>query len=397
MSSDLPRFYCNYAGCARSYKKKEHLLRHERDHLNLRPFACTLCPATFNRSDLLKRHGAISHQSNQTPERNDQGEPSTENAVSESQKSAPASEPVDNCLATSEWLLSIELEGLNLSSNPAMQLLQSSSRNELEASYFLHFHPHWPLLHKKTFLHSEHPPELTAAVLTAGLWVLDTPETRDQARFYHDALLKVLDHQLFKLCQCITDSPGPRAEFLASFQVLLIALILCTYRGAETFRSAFMNSKHLWQLFQSVDIYDQKAIDDRNSSRIIRECYQRLALLHFKVHVHLNSILLRHFPQFKTLDYLTPCMLKVRIPLPSYYWEGDDAAFPREGEGAGTVADLLVPCTELTHVSDLVAWDFTLGMVIGCYLVRPSKENHRELIKRLDPYLFLHLKSGKDH
>jgi hypothetical protein len=90
-------------------------------------------------------------------------------------------------------------------------------------------------------------------------------------------------------------------------------------------------------------------------------------------------------------------MLKVRIPLPSYYWEGDDAAFPCEGEGAGTVADLLVPCTELTHVSDLVAWDFTLGMVIGCYLVRPSEENHRELIKRLDPYLFLHLKSGKDH
>lgn len=79
-----------------------------------------------------------------------------------------------------------------------MQLLQSSSRNELEASYFLHFHPHWPLLHKKTFLHSEHPPELTAAVLAAGLWVLDTPETRDQARFYHDALLKVLDHQLVR-------------------------------------------------------------------------------------------------------------------------------------------------------------------------------------------------------
>ncbi|KAG7426751.1 Oxidoreductase BOA1 [Fusarium oxysporum f. sp. raphani] len=275
MSSDLSRFYCNYAGCARSYKKKEHLLRHERDHLNLRPFACMLCPATFNRSDLLKRHEAISHQSDEAPEQKDQGEPSTENAVSESQKPVPTCEPVDTSLVIPDGSLSMELEALNLSSNPTMQLLQSSSRNELEASYFLHFHPHWPLLHKRTFLQSEHPPELTAAVLTAGLWVLDTPETKDKARFYHDALLKVIDNQLFKIRQPVTDSPEPRPEFLAPFQVLLIALILCTYRGAERFPSALFNSKHLWRLFQSMGVYDQKAIDYQNSSPIIRECYQR--------------------------------------------------------------------------------------------------------------------------
>ncbi|WKT53431.1 hypothetical protein QSH57_003993 [Fusarium oxysporum f. sp. vasinfectum] len=264
MSSDLSRFYCNYAGCARSYKKKEHLLRHERDHLNLRP-------------DLLKRHEAISHQSDEAPEQKDQGEPSTENAVSESQKPVPTCEPVDTSLVIPDGSLSIELEALNLSSNPTMQLLQSSSRNELEASYFLNFHPHWPLLHKRTFLQSEHPPELTAAVLTAGLWVLDTPETKDKARFYHDALLKVIDNQLFKIRQPVTDSPEPRPEFLAPFQVLLIALILCTYRGAERFPSALFNSKHLWRLFQSMGVYDQKAIDYQNSSPIIRECYQREA------------------------------------------------------------------------------------------------------------------------
>ncbi|EWY80998.1 hypothetical protein FOYG_15290 [Fusarium oxysporum NRRL 32931] len=42
-------------------------------------------------------------------------------------------------------------------------------------------------------------------LIEAGLWVLDAPETKDKARFYHDALLKVLDSQLFKLCQSITD------------------------------------------------------------------------------------------------------------------------------------------------------------------------------------------------
>ncbi|ENH69295.1 hypothetical protein FOC1_g10004833 [Fusarium oxysporum f. sp. cubense race 1] len=277
-----------------------------------------------------------------------------------------------------------------------MQLLQSSSRNELEASYFLHFHPHWPLLHKRAFLQSEHPPELTAAVLTAGLWVLDTPETKDKARFYHDALLKVIDNQLFKIRQPVTDSPEPRPEFLAPFQVLLIALILCTYRGVERFPSALFNSKHLWRLFQSMGVYDQKAIDYQNSSPIIRECYQRLALLHFKVHVHLNSILMRHFPQFKTFDYLTPSMLKVRIPSPGSYWDRGDAALPRQGQEAEMVTDLLALCTKFTLLSDLVAWDFTLGMVIGCYLVRPAEESHCELIKRLDPFLFIHLTSFKD-
>ncbi|EMT69610.1 hypothetical protein NOF04DRAFT_1195239 [Fusarium oxysporum II5] len=348
-------------------------------------------------SDLLKRHEAISHQSDQVSGQKEEGAPSTESAGSESQEPVPASEPIQTPVNTLDCFLNTELRGLNLASNPTMQLLEAPCRNDLEACYFLHFHPHWPLLHKKTFLQSKHPPELTAAVLTAGLWVLGTPETRDKARVYHDALVKVLYEQLFKLPGSATNSSGPRAEFLSAFQVLLIALILCTYRGAETFPSALFNSKQVWQLFQSMGVYDQKAIDDRSPSPIIRECYQRLALLYFKVHIHLNSIMVCHFPQFKPFDYLTPSMLKVRIPSPASCWEGDEKSPPRQGQGAETVADLLVPCTELTHVSDLMAWDFTLGMVIGCYLVRPAGESHRELIKRLDPFLFIHLSSLKDH
>ncbi|EXM21696.1 hypothetical protein RAB80_016256 [Fusarium oxysporum f. sp. vasinfectum] len=221
-------------------------------------------------SDLLKRHEAISHQSDQASTQQEEGEPSTEDTAPE-----PVPEPSEPPVDTLDCFLNTELKGLNLASNPTTQLLQASCRNDLEACYFLHFHPHWPLLHKKTFLQSKHPPELTAAVLTAGLWVLGTPETRDKARFYHDALLKVLYEQLFKLPGSTTNSSGPRAEFLSAFQVLLIALILCTYRGAETYPSALFNSKQVWQLFQSMGVYDQKAIDDRSPSPIIRECYQR--------------------------------------------------------------------------------------------------------------------------
>jgi hypothetical protein len=150
-------------------------------------------------SDLLKRHQAISHPSEEVARQTEE-EPASKEDVGVQSKEAPAaSEPNDSSFIQLDFLLNKGLSGLNLSSNPTTQLLQASSRAELEASYFFHFHPHWPLLHRKTFLQSENPPELTSAVLTAGLWVLGTPETRDKARFYHDALLKVLDAQLVSI------------------------------------------------------------------------------------------------------------------------------------------------------------------------------------------------------
>lgn len=92
--------------------------------------------------------------------------------------------------------------GLDLSSNPTIRLLSAPDRLELQDSYFKAFHPHWPLLHKETFLNSSQPPELVAAVLTAGLWVSNTPETRSEARFNHDALLTKLNEQVVRKPAC---------------------------------------------------------------------------------------------------------------------------------------------------------------------------------------------------
>ncbi|RSL51431.1 hypothetical protein CEP54_011408 [Fusarium duplospermum] len=83
------------------------------------------------------------------------------------------------------------------------------------------------------------------------------------------------DAQLFKFHESFKDSPGPKPEFLAPFKVLLIALILSTYRGAETFPSAIINSKHVWQLFHTMGVYDQEAINEKGTNPIIREGYQR--------------------------------------------------------------------------------------------------------------------------
>ncbi|OAP55566.1 hypothetical protein AYL99_10539 [Fonsecaea erecta] len=42
--------------CSKSYKRPEHLRRHQLSHGSERPYVCVLCRSTFQRSDVLKRH-----------------------------------------------------------------------------------------------------------------------------------------------------------------------------------------------------------------------------------------------------------------------------------------------------------------------------------------------------
>ena len=44
------------AQCAKRYKRPEHLQRHLATHSDARPYQCQLCDATFQRSDVLRRH-----------------------------------------------------------------------------------------------------------------------------------------------------------------------------------------------------------------------------------------------------------------------------------------------------------------------------------------------------
>ena len=56
------RYICKQPGCDRGYDKAEHLIRHERSHLGLKPFACAVCHRRFGRQDSMLRHSKL-HQS----------------------------------------------------------------------------------------------------------------------------------------------------------------------------------------------------------------------------------------------------------------------------------------------------------------------------------------------
>ena len=52
-------YFC--ATCTISFTRREHLKRHERSHLKVRPFKCSHCGRHFVRSDVLSRHLQVIH------------------------------------------------------------------------------------------------------------------------------------------------------------------------------------------------------------------------------------------------------------------------------------------------------------------------------------------------
>jgi hypothetical protein len=117
-------------------------------------------------------------------------------------------------------------------------------------------------------------------------------------------------------------------------------------------------------------------------------------LIHFKTFIHINTILTENYAMFKPFEYLHPSKLRIRFPSTLSSWSSDASTSTVPGEEPLLVSDLSqsgVPGPRLYGLlGPLVAWDFTTGMILGCFISRQPDENYAAVLKRARPFLFMH-------
>ncbi|KAI0126963.1 hypothetical protein BJ170DRAFT_425181 [Xylariales sp. AK1849] len=258
------QFACQYTNCRRSYNRKEHLVRHEKSHGQLRPFRCPSCSADFYRNDLLQRHVRLSSKCKAAPSAEQQ--PSVE---------APSLEPDPSHSAhTLVGVASAAHDSRNdIYGGLGSSLTSIASREELERLYFCQFHPHWPLLDEESYMNVPQVPELVAAVLIAGLWMVPSREARHEAKCRHNLMMQEITRRL--LNEQLQNLTHPSPEYLPYFQSFLVPFIISTYRGTEDFPNNIMTNKHLFDILQHAGVYQQKRIDESSSDPAVRQQYQR--------------------------------------------------------------------------------------------------------------------------
>lgn len=87
-------------------------------------------------------------------------------------------------------------------------------------------------------------------------------------------------------------------------------------------------------------------------------------------------------------------MLRVRVPLNLENWDGNDN-FNVDGNGRGVLISSFFqgntskPST-YDQLPTIASWDFTMGMILGCFITQQPDEDCAALTRRMQPFLFLH-------
>lgn len=139
--------------------------------------------------DLLARHMVLSHS--EPPLQVNDCEQVNDSPIADEGTNTNPDKEVQSVSTTESVAV---VEGLDLPG--ASSLLEATNRSELLALYFSDFHPHWPVLHEKSFRDLPQPSKLMVAVLVTGLWMLKTPEAQAKAISYHDVLLEELEEDM---------------------------------------------------------------------------------------------------------------------------------------------------------------------------------------------------------
>lgn len=317
---------------------------------------------------------------------------------------------------------------------PPPNALQDLRNQQLAETYFTVFHPHWPIIHRGTFMSNQQPELLTRAVMIIGLFFQGSAEARALAVQHHRKLLKEAQDKVVILSKKTRQSflSSPSAALLPHLQGILLAMILPTYLRDRTIDVTLAMSPVLTTVLAACGAHDQRRIDaanplDRDSTApwLMRESYQRLALLHYKLHLFASAVFVSIIPWNRIDRSLTPEMLHVRTPFSRHWWEKlpvtwDPSAVPPFADGGGgggggggdgqgqqgrdddsfvlvsAIANRARAAGTTEGLLPLFAWDRDFALAMGCWCTKPEAERDDHFVARLRPYLVNTLKISGD-
>ncbi|CAG7978436.1 unnamed protein product [Penicillium nalgiovense] len=197
MTSTYP---CSFPGCNARYQRKGHLRRHEAQHIGGQALQCSTCTREFTRSDTLRRHVQTVHGIAEPPPqikhacthcRNQKtrchgGPPCTNcqrrgircSLTRQSGVVQPASAPNNELDTRSTMPRSIP---------PQPRRPRSETEDHFVGRYFDLFHPHWPFIHRGTFIEYESP-LLVQSMIVIGMWMAEEEKIRSKAVDLHNVL-----------------------------------------------------------------------------------------------------------------------------------------------------------------------------------------------------------------
>lgn len=241
---DSHAFKCCFPGCNASYRRKEHLHRHEGKHFQQQTFLCSNCGKQFGRSDTLRRHARQRHGIIEPLKRAQRACKSCHAGKSRCEGGVPC----DECLRRKIDCSFNDPAGAVENQSPGSETHRVSSikhdqpqlQNKEKAEhciqlYFETFHPSWPFIHKGTFNMRRETPFLVQSMIVIGLWATREPSSQSAAVELHGKLDLALRDQREKW----DASEAPEASStcvwpIATYQAILLHIIFSFLVSSRT-------------------------------------------------------------------------------------------------------------------------------------------------------------------
>ncbi|KAJ5774715.1 hypothetical protein N7457_009611 [Penicillium paradoxum] len=246
------QFRCQFPGCNASYRRKEHVRRHELKHFPRQAFPCSSCGREFGRrywnviiSDTLRRHVQKHHKRIDPLNRAQRACENCHKRKSRCEGGVPCDECLRRKIQCSFRDHDSTTEG-NFPESPAnqvsglvhepSQMHNLGKREQCINLYFEKFHPQWPFIHKGSFDMRQETPLLVQSMIVIGLWARGDQPAQSAAVELHGKLDSAIQDQREKwdVPEGFDDCSACSLP-IATYQAILLHIIFsCILRSRDT-------------------------------------------------------------------------------------------------------------------------------------------------------------------